>query len=103
MRTACAILLATLCAASGAVADDAAMGEIKSAPCIACHGADGNTPIADYPKIAGQSRKYLLHTMREYKSGVRPDALMAAQMAPLSDDDLRDLAAYYAKLPGDLQ
>ena len=97
---------AFLCAGSAgfsAAAGDVAAGEQKAAACAACHGAGGNAPIADYPKIAGQARKYLLYVMRAYKSGARPNAIMAAQTAALDDEDLQDLAAYYAAQPGDLR
>ena len=89
-----------------AVAGDIAAGEQKAEVCVACHGAGGNVPIADYPKIAGQSRKYLLQTMREYANGKRVNAAMNAQMSGLSgltDQDLQDLAAYFAAQPGDLR
>ena len=87
---------------SSAAAGDAAAGATKAETCVACHGDGGNRPIADYPKLAGQARKYLLHTMRAYKSGARENAIMLQQMAPFSDQDLQDLAAYFASQPGDL-
>lgn len=94
--TAAALLL------SGAAFADSDVAA-KAEPCLVCHGAGGNVPIADYPKLAGQSRKYLLHTLRAYKSGARNNALMAAQITPLSDNDLQELAAYFAEQPGDLR
>lgn len=89
--------------APAALAGDVERGAIKAAVCVACHGENGNKPIADYPKLAGQDRVYLLHTMRAYKSGARNNALMTAQMATLSDADLADLAAYFAAQHGDLR
>ena len=91
---------------SGAAAGDVAAGEAKAEPCIACHGAAGNVPIGDYPKLAGQSRKYLLQVMREYRDGQRENPVMNAQMgetAGMTDEDLQDLAAYFAAQPGDLR
>lgn len=106
-RSAVLPLLAAAFFAAGssgaAAAGDVAAGETKAAPCATCHGAGGNAPIADYPKLAGQARKYLLYTLRAYKSGARPNAVMAAQTAPLSDEDLQDLAAYFAAQSGDLR
>ena len=84
-----------------AVADDA--GAEKAQACVVCHGVAGNVPIANYPKLAGQSEKYLHHTLKSYKDGSRVNAVMAAQMAALSDEDIDDLAAYFAKQKGDLQ
>ena len=95
------ILFAT--AAPVSMAGDVEAGAAKAEPCAACHGANGNTPIADNPKIAGQHRLYLLYVLRAYKSGERQNAIMAAQTAPLSDEDLQDLAAYFAAQPGDLR
>jgi len=102
MRTAKVIssILAGVLLAVPATAQEA---PASAEACVACHGEGGNKPIADNPKLAGQLRKYLLFTMRAYKDGSRKDAVMNAQMAPLSDKDLQDLAAYFAKQPGDLQ
>ncbi|MGI9298316.1 MAG: c-type cytochrome [Gammaproteobacteria bacterium] len=90
--------------AGSAAAGDVAAGETKAATCITCHGAGGNVPIADYPKLAGQSRKYLLQVMREYADGTRVNPVMNAQMKTgMSDQDLQDLAAYFAAQSGDLR
>lgn len=75
---------------------DAAAGAKKAGSCVACHGADGNSNNPVWPKIAGQGAKYLYQSLKAYKSGDRKNALMAGQMAPLSDADLRNLAAHYA-------
>lgn len=99
----CAMTIFAALSASGAAAGDVAAGAAKAASCAACHGGDGNAPIADYPKLAGQERKYLLHTLRAYQSGVRANAIMAAQTATLTEQDLQDLAAYFAAQPGDLR
>lgn len=98
--------LVAVLAFSGARAGDVAAGEIKAEPCIACHGAAGNEPIGENPKLAGQSRKYLLHVMRQYASGKRKNAIMNAQIGAASgitDEDLQDLAAYFAAQKGDLR
>lgn len=94
-----------VCATGGAAAGDVAAGEAKAETCVACHGVAGNEPIADYPKLAGQSRKYLLQVMREYQSGKRVNPVMNAQISKgsgYSDKDLQDLAAYFAAQDGDL-
>jgi cytochrome c553 len=85
------------------VAGDPAAGKAKAAVCAACHGPDGNSPTAPmYPKLAGQYEDYLYQALKEYKSQARANAIMQGQVATLSDRDLRDLAAYYASLSGDL-
>ncbi len=71
--------------------------------CAACHGQDGNTPIdPSYPKLAGQHRDYLEHALRDYQADRRKNPIMGAQAKPLSREDIENLAAYYASLPGQL-
>ena len=71
--------------------------------CAACHGADGNTPLqAEYPRIAGQHQDYLYKVLRDYKSGARKNAIMGAQAANLSRQDMQDLAAYFSGQKGSL-
>lgn len=102
-------LLITMLAAAGlglagsAVAADAAAGKEKAAMCAACHGADGNTPLMpEYPKLAGQPADYLVKALKDYKSGKRKNPLMAPMAQTLSKKDIKDIAAYYASLKGDL-
>lgn len=71
-------------------------GKTKSATCVACHGADGNSPSNLYPKIAGQHAPYLVKQLQEFKSGERDNAIMLGMVAGLSDQDMEDLAAYFA-------
>ncbi|MCY4270427.1 MAG: c-type cytochrome, partial [Gammaproteobacteria bacterium] len=75
---------------------DAAAGEAKSALCATCHGPDGNSELAINPKIAGQNARYLIKQMRDFQSGARPGPIMAAMVINLSEEDIADLAAYYA-------
>jgi len=91
---------ATLAASAPAVAGDAAAGKEKSKACVACHGADGNSPAPEFPRIAGQHQDYLVKTLLAYKSGARKDPIMAAQAASLSRRDIEDLAAYYSQQRG---
>ena len=93
-------------AATGAVAQpigDAEAGKAKSGVCAACHGADGNSANPTFPKLAGQYADYLLYTLKRYKSGDRPNPIMAGQVANLSEQDMEDLAAYFASQNGDLR
>lgn len=75
---------------------DIEAGKTKSATCVACHGADGNSPSDLYPKIAGQHASYLVKQLQEFKSGEREDPIMLGMVAGLSDQDMEDLAAYFA-------
>ena len=82
-------------------AGDAAAGKAKSAVCAACHGADGISTAPIYPNLKGQKEAYLVSSMKAYKSGQRQggmSAIMAPQASMLSDDDIANLAAYYASL-----
>jgi len=91
-------------AAGGAVAADVAAGKEKSQTCAACHGPDGNTPMMpEFPKLAGQPADYLEKAMRDYKKGVRKNPMMMPMAQGLSKQDIKDLAAYYASLKGDLK
>ena len=76
-------------------------GKAKATTCAACHGADGNTPIdGTYPLLAGQHADYLAKSLTEYKNGKRKNAIMAGQAAALTEQDIADLSAYFASLPG---
>jgi cytochrome c553 len=75
-------------------------GKEKSRPCAACHGPDGNSPAPDFPRLAGQHYDYLLQTLKDYKSGARKNAIMAPQVANLTQRDLEDLAAFYSHQQG---
>lgn len=99
------ITAAGLAVAGNAVAGgDAAKGKEKAAVCGACHGADGNTPLTpEYPRLAGQPDDYLEKALRDYKSGKRKNPLMGPQAQNLSKQDIKDLAAYFSSLGGDLK
>jgi cytochrome c553 len=102
MRT--LVLAALMMVAAGgtgvAVAADAGAGAAKAKEvCQACHGMDGNSQSADYPKIGGQYPDYLSKALRDYKSGARKNAIMAGFAGALSKQDIDNLAAYYASQP----
>ena len=78
-----------------ALQGDAAAGEGKVAICSACHGADGNSAMANWPKLAGQGERYLLKQLTEIKDGVRVVPEMTGMLTNLSEQDLADIAAYY--------
>lgn len=77
-------------------AGNAENGQAKSAVCGACHGPDGNSVNAIWPKLAGQHPKYIEKQLMDFKSGLRSDPLMSAQSAALNDQDMADLAAYFS-------
>lgn len=78
------------------VGGDAEAGAQKAAVCTACHGPGGNSVNPEWPSLAGQSSKYIVAQLKNFKTGVRRNALMQPQAANLSEQDMKDLAAYYA-------
>ena len=109
------LLAATLALGFGtasAANGNAAAGKKKAAACEACHGADGNGIAPNYPALAGQYQDYLEQALHEYQMGTRGhsspvingriNAIMNGMAAPLSDQDIKDLAAYFSSLPSKL-
>ena len=95
----CVTVIALGCAAAAAtpaLAGDAAAGKAKAFVCSACHGVDGNSVNPLWPHLAGQHAAYLAKQIRAFKSGERKDPSMAPMVAGLSDDDIDDIAAFYA-------
>lgn len=76
---------------------DAEAGAKLSATCAACHGADGNSSNPIWPTLAGQGAPYLYEQLQEFKTGTRKNAVMAGMAAGLSDQDMRDVAVYFAR------
>ena len=76
--------------------------EVKSAEtlvstiCSACHGMDGNSVITANPKLAGQHPEYIVKQLTEFKAGKRANAVMSGMAAMLSDEDMKNLAAYFS-------
>jgi len=88
---------------ASAVEGNAEAGKTKSAMCAACHGADGNAAIPMYPKLAGQSASYIAKQLADFKLGMtsggkegRADPVMGGMTMALSEQDMADLAAYFA-------
>lgn len=73
-----------------------AAGKQKAASCGACHGEDGNSLISTFPKLAQQHGSYLIQQLRAFKDGVRKNAVMSPLATSLSDEDMADIAEYYA-------
>lgn len=75
-------------------------GKQKTQLCVACHGADGNSATGDFPRLAGQNADYLAAALKQYKSGKRKNQIMAGFATGLSDEDMENLAAYFASQKG---
>ncbi|MFT5756027.1 MAG: cytochrome c553 [Alteromonadaceae bacterium] len=87
---------------AAALEGNAEAGKAKSVMCGACHGADGNSLVPMYPKLAGQSAIYIAKQLAEFKAGVmsggkegRIDPVMGGMTMALSEQDMMDLGAYY--------
>jgi cytochrome c553 len=79
-----------------AQAGDAAAGKTKAAACGGCHGADGNSMVPTFPKLAGQNEKYIVRELHAFKTSTgRSNPLMLGMAAPLSDTDMADIGAYF--------
>ena len=96
-------LLISLIVSAGLVtvahAGDAEAGKAKAATCAACHGADGNSMAPTFPKIAGQGERYLIKQIKDIRDGNRTSGQVASMkpfVTGLSDEDIADLAAYFA-------
>lgn len=85
---------------SNAGVDLIAAGQQKSVACVPCHGSAGVAEGPQWPNLAGQHASYLLHSLEQYKSGAREDLLMGPMIGALDEQALKELAAFYAALPG---
>jgi cytochrome c553 len=94
------LLIASFALATVAHGADVTAGQAKAKEiCQACHGLDGNSAVADYPKLGGQYPDYLAKALRDYKSGARKNPIMAGFAGALTAQDIDNLAAYYASQP----
>lgn len=89
------LVTGTTAGAAGSVED----GKSKAATCAACHGADGTSPNPEWPSLAGQHAKYTERQLKAFKDGDRANVLMQGQVMALSEQDMADLAAFYAAQP----
>ena len=94
-----ALLAACALPASGFAAGDAAAGKTKAFTCMGCHGIPSYSnvyPTYYVPKIGGQHADYIVAALQAYKAGQRSHETMKAQAATLSDQDMQDIAAFFA-------
>ena len=90
----CAVAFGSTAPALAAGSKEA--GQTKSTPCVACHGIDGNSANPEWPSIAGQHESYLVRQLKAFRTGERQNPLMTPMAAALTDQDIADLAAFYA-------
>jgi len=93
-------LLSSFTLAAQAAGDPAAGQVIAAEKCAACHAADGNAADPQYPRLAGQHADYLARALSEYKAGTRSNPIMAGFAAGLSEQDQKDLAAWFSSQSG---
>ena len=74
-------------------------GRTKAQVCAACHGADGNSIAGNFPNLAGQTWRYIYVQLKDFKEGRRTDPVMSPMAAPLSREDMIDIANFYAAQP----
>ncbi len=98
------VAAALVFAGTAQAAGNAAAGKSKAAQvCAACHGPEGNKPAApENPILAGQHQDYLLKALKDYKTGKRNNAIMKGFAASLSNQDMQDLAAWFASQKSNL-
>ena len=94
--SACVFLSSILLASAASAAGDAKAGQEKASACVACHGVDGNSSDPANPKIAGQHAAYIARQLKLFKSGERENAIMLGFASALTEQDMSDIAAFYA-------
>jgi cytochrome c553 len=90
-----------LCHAGATLAADETAQTTGHEACAACHGPDGNKPVAaQIPRLAGQHYDYLVEAMIAYRKGTRADPIMGAIAKPLTDEEIRRHATYFSRQEG---
>jgi cytochrome c553 len=83
---------------NSAAAQDVTTGRRKAAACQACHGLDGIAKLPDAPNLAGQPAAYLVRELNAFRSGARRSEVMSVAAKALTDEEIRDISAYYAAI-----
>lgn len=99
-NTILALLLIAPPLTATAAKGDAQSGKEKAQVCAACHGTDGRSVDPSYPNLAGQHASYLQKSLGDYRAGRRTNVIMAGMAAPLTDQDILDLSAWYSSQDG---
>jgi cytochrome c553 len=97
-RAAAWLALAGTVMSSAEAAGDIAAGRRKALQCQACHGLDGLSKLPEAPHLAGQPEPYLVKSLNDYRKGIRKHDMMTIVVQNLNDQDVADLAAYYAAI-----
>ena len=95
------VLCASLSCTTQALASEDAGKKKADQACAACHGPEGNKPITpETPRLGGQQYDYLVQALNDYRKGARDNPVMSAMAKPLSDAEIRALAAYFSEQQG---
>ena len=96
----CAIvtLLLMFATLQALAAGNVAAGRQKALACQTCHGLDGLSKLPEAPSLAGQPEPYLVKSLNDYRKGIRKNDMMSIVVEKLTDQDVADLAAYYAAI-----
>ncbi|MCA9473661.1 MAG: cytochrome c [Nitrospirales bacterium] len=78
---------------------DIQAGRLAASNCQGCHGPDGISPVPIYPNLAGQQAAYFIKALQDFKRGERKNPIMRGIVGNLTDDDIKNLAAFFASLP----
>ena len=92
------VALTLISSTDAAAAGNIAAGRQKATACQTCHGLDGLSKMPDAPNIAGDPEDYLVRQLTGFKKGERKNEMMSIVVQPLSEQDIADLAAYYAAI-----
>ena len=92
------LVLAAVFATSNAAAADAAAGREKAAACAVCHGIDGLHKVPDAPNLAGNGADYIIKQLEAFRTGARQHEQMSIIAKGLGEEDISDLAAWYASI-----
>ena len=93
----CSLQAGVAFAAEQPIAGSAEKGQAKAAPCVACHGVNGNSVNPEWPNLAGQHEVYIRKQLAAFKNDSRQNVLMTPMAKPLSDEDMADLGAYFSQ------
>ena len=99
MATLVAVVVWSAMTVPASAEGDAEAGRVKALPCMGCHGIPGYFnvyPTYRVPKVGGQNEAYIVEALKGYKSGARPHKTMRAQAASLSEQDMKDIAAFFS-------
>ena len=98
LRAPAALIALVLLCAGAAQARDPVAGQKLAAACAACHGLNGLSTLPNAPHLAGQPAIYVTEQLKNYRNGSRKNEVMAVIAKPLTDDQIDDLAAWYASI-----